>query len=796
MEGDDAEVSTSTVQETTHMVSSVKLPMLKKGKYTIWAIRMEEYLIHTDYEQWLVVLNGNSPVQYTKNEAGKGMEVPPTTTKDIQARARERKARSALLMAFPDVDLPKYHLIKDAKGIWDAIKTRYGSNATSKKMQKSVLKQQFEAFSISNSEGLDKGLSIHGEKLSTEDINSKFLRSLPSTWTNVSLIMRNKEGIDDMDIDDLYNTLKAHEGDVKGTTVSSSSSLNMAFISEEITSSTDELSIAYHVNSATGQSNKARGSSSYVDEVMYSFFANQSSAPQLDHDDLEQVDSDDFKEMDLKWKEPVGFDKTKVECFNCHKKGHFARECRGKKNQEYRGSNNGYRIDDGKSYLAVEEEPTNYALMAITSSKSSSFASYDTEVNLCSTACIESYNKLQKMYDEQRVRLDKANLESVAFELGLKSVEAQLVQYQKNEVILEEKIGVLEWQVKDKTNLLTYHKTLLDLATKEKEEILKEKEDLKAKLEKFENSSKNLTKQLDSQISPKVKIGLGYGKEETVCDVSEFDVSETVFDSSTGDKENCKTYDRFKKVEGFHAVPPPLSGNFMPPKADLSFAGLDNFVYTSTEVTKDAPKSNEVFVETPKEVKSSSPLIQNWDTDSDNESIFRPKQVFEKVNFVKEGKYVRPVKHAKSVKIAKSVRPITPVKPIQQTEKPKESCSSPKVDKRDWNGRMAQNLGLGYNFTKKACFVCGSMSHLIRDCTFHEDRMTQRNVVNKKGYLGTGQRVNKPVWNYANRNNHENQFVPRAVLLRSGKIPVSTAKPKQEVSTSVLIVVLRTYKII
>ncbi|GJX91229.1 putative ribonuclease H-like domain-containing protein [Tanacetum coccineum] len=64
--------------------------------------------------------------------------------------------------------------------------------------------------------------------------------------------------------------------------------------------------------------------------------------------------------------------------------------------------------------------------------------------------------------------------------------------------------------------------------------------------------------------------------------------------------------------------------------------------------------------------------------------------------------------------------------------------------------------------------------------------MTQRNVVNKNVYLGTGQRVNKPVWNYANRINYQNQFVPRAILLRSGKIPVSTAKPKQVVSTSVL----------
>ena len=198
-------------------------------------------------------LEGNGPVQYTKDDSGKETEVPPTTAKDVMARARERKARSALLMAIPDVDLPRYHAIKDAKGMWAAIEKRYGGNAESKKMQKNVLKQQFQAFSISNSEGLDKGydrfqrlftlLAIHGAEVSTEDVNQRFLRSLPSAWSNVSLIMRNKAGIDDMDIDDLYNTLKAYEGDVKGTT-GSSSSPNMAFVSEEITSSTNEFSTA------------------------------------------------------------------------------------------------------------------------------------------------------------------------------------------------------------------------------------------------------------------------------------------------------------------------------------------------------------------------------------------------------------------------------------------------------------------------------------------------------------------------------------------------------------------------
>ncbi|GJR56486.1 hypothetical protein Tco_1407007 [Tanacetum coccineum] len=91
--------------------------------------------VFPDYEQWLVVLNANSLVQYTKNEAGQDVEIPLTTAKDIHARARERKARSTLLMALPDVDLPKYHLIKDAKGIWDAIKTRYGGSAISKKIK-------------------------------------------------------------------------------------------------------------------------------------------------------------------------------------------------------------------------------------------------------------------------------------------------------------------------------------------------------------------------------------------------------------------------------------------------------------------------------------------------------------------------------------------------------------------------------------------------------------------------------------------------------------------------------------
>ncbi|GJX16507.1 hypothetical protein Tco_0217339 [Tanacetum coccineum] len=122
----------------------------------------------------------------------------------------------------------------DAKSLWAAIKSRFGGNVESKKMPKTVLKQQFENFFVSNIEGLDKEydrfqklvslLEVHGAVVPNEDANQNFLRALPSSWNNVALIMRNKDGINDLDIDDLYNNLKVFEVDIKGSSGSSSNS--------------------------------------------------------------------------------------------------------------------------------------------------------------------------------------------------------------------------------------------------------------------------------------------------------------------------------------------------------------------------------------------------------------------------------------------------------------------------------------------------------------------------------------------------------------------------------------------
>ncbi|GKB74307.1 ribonuclease H-like domain-containing protein [Tanacetum coccineum] len=288
-------------------------------------------------------VNGDSVSPVASASAGAEGPIPPKTAEQKLAKKNELKAKSTLMLAIPDEHLLKFHACKDAKSLWEAIKNRFGGNKESKKMQKTILKQNHENFVKSSQEGLDKTydrfqklisqLKIHGEVISQEDANLKLLRSLPSAWNNIALIMRNKSDLDTLSMDDLYNNLKVYESEIKGKLSSSSNSQNVAFVSSDNSSSTN------------------------ADDVMFSFFANQFNALQLDYEDLEQIDADDLEEMDLKWKvamltmrvkrfikktgrnmalndkETVGFDRTKVKCYNCHRRGHFTRECKAPRNQ-------------------------------------------------------------------------------------------------------------------------------------------------------------------------------------------------------------------------------------------------------------------------------------------------------------------------------------------------------------------------------------------------------------------------------------------------------------------------------
>ncbi|GKA47651.1 hypothetical protein Tco_0740534 [Tanacetum coccineum] len=125
-------------EESTYhnRISTIKLPILKKGEYDIWAMKMEHYLAHTDYPIWEVIQNGNGPVSVTTDTSGQLKILPPKIAEEIVARERERKARTTLLMAIPEDHLAKFHKMTNAKEMWNAIKSRFGGNDESKKMQK------------------------------------------------------------------------------------------------------------------------------------------------------------------------------------------------------------------------------------------------------------------------------------------------------------------------------------------------------------------------------------------------------------------------------------------------------------------------------------------------------------------------------------------------------------------------------------------------------------------------------------------------------------------------------------
>nr|GEU32846.1 hypothetical protein [Tanacetum cinerariifolium] len=291
----------------------------------------------TDYSLWEAILNGDSPV--------------PT-------RLVEDKHQL------------KFNSHKDAKSLMEAIEKRFGGNTETKKVQKTLLKQQFENFFGSNSESLDQihdrlqklvsQLKIHGLSLSQEDVNLKFLLNAA---VNVSAVGAKLSALTLPNIDSLSN------------------------------------------------------------DVIYSFFASQSSNGHADNEGKAKILQKTGRNLGVNGPTSMGFDMAKVECYNCHRKGHFARECRSPKDSrrtvvaepqrrsvpvETLTSNALVSQCDGTGFYdwsyQAKEEPTNFALMAFSSSSSNLSSDYET---------------------------------------GPKSVEARLLVYKQNESALEENIKLL-----------------------------------------------------------------------------------------------------------------------------------------------------------------------------------------------------------------------------------------------------------------------------------------------------------------------------------------------------------------
>ncbi|GJY84605.1 hypothetical protein Tco_0498631 [Tanacetum coccineum] len=257
----------------------------------------------------------------------------------------------------------------------------------------------------------------------------------------------------------------------------------------------------------------------------------------------------------------------------------------------------------------------------------------------------------------------------------------------------------------------------LELAQKQKDEI-------QLTVENFENSSKNLSKLIDCQIVDKCKTGLGY-----------------------------------------NAVPPPYTGNFMPPKPDLSFSSLEEFtsepIVIKPIVEKSKAKASEAK---PKAVRKNNgaPIIEDWVSDSEEENVSQTK--IEKKTFKPSFAKIEFVKPKQQEKTAR--------KTVNHVEQNRQNIHTPRGNQRNWNNMMSQRLGSNFEMFNKACYVCGSFDHLQVNCK----------KVNQKQFQNT-----KPIWNNAKRVNHQNfakkthpcpkkNMVPRVVLMKSGLVSVNTAR--------------------
>nr|GEW64750.1 hypothetical protein [Tanacetum cinerariifolium] len=254
-----------------------------------------------------------------------------------------------------------------------------------------------------------------------KDVNKKLLRSLSPKWNTHFVVWRNKADLDTMSMDDLYNNLKVYEQEVKGISSSSSSTQNMDFVSS-LNNNSSSTNGAVNTSQAVNTTHGVSTASTQVnvvyfinidnlsDVVISSFFASQPNSLQLVHEELEQIYPDDMEEMDLRCNKNIGFEKSKVECYNYHKRGHFARECRALRNQNNKHKESSRRsvpmekttstafvsCDDhgGYDWSDQAEEGPNYALMAFSSS------SFDSKIvdNCKKGLGYENYNAVPLPY--------------------------------------------------------------------------------------------------------------------------------------------------------------------------------------------------------------------------------------------------------------------------------------------------------------------------------------------------------------------------------------------------------------
>nr|GEX39347.1 putative ribonuclease H-like domain-containing protein [Tanacetum cinerariifolium] len=468
----------------SQVVAAAKVLILNPNEFDLWKMRTKQYFLMTYYSLWEVILNGDSPTP-TRVVDGVVQAVAPTTAEQRLAKKNELKARGTLLMAFPDKHQLKFNTHKDAKSLMEVIEKRFGGNKETKKVQKTLLNQQYENFSGPSSESLDQ-------------IHDKLQKLISQLEILVSAV----------------------------TSVSAASTKVPVFALPNVDNLSDAAIYSFLMSMLTMRAKR------FLQRTRRNLRANGTTS--------------------------IGFDMSKVECHNCHRRSHFAREC------SYDWS------------FQADEEPTNYALMAFTFSSSTGSLGSD----------------------------------------GLESVEARLAVYQQNENVFEEDIKLL------KLDVMLSDNALVDLRKKFKK-AEKERDELKLKLEKFQTFSKNLSKLLESQINDKT--GLGYDNQ--VFNSTMFDCDELINSKSDVSVPTSPVYDRYKTGEGYHAVHPPYTGTFMPPKPDLVFHDASTVSEAVPTVEPSTTKPTKTMYQSN---RPSAPIIGDWVSDSEDEykvTTVKAKQV-------------------------------------------------------------------------------------------------------------------------------------------------------------------------
>ncbi|GKC82986.1 hypothetical protein Tco_1138703, partial [Tanacetum coccineum] len=358
--------------------------------------------------------------------------------------------------------------------------------------------------------------------------------------------------------------------------------------------------------------------------------------------------------------------------------GHFARECRGLRNQDSRNRNQDssrrtVNVEETSSkamvaidgvgfdwsYMADDEVPTNMALMAFSDSKVHNNKT-------CSKTCLKSFETLKTQLDDLRIEFNKSEFNLATYKRGLASVEEQLVFYKKNEVIFCEQLVVLKRDI-------SYKDSEISMLKNELEKLKQEKESNQLKIEKFDNASKSLDKLIGSQITNKIRKGVGF--------------------------------------VSYNAIPPPHTGLFSTPKFNLSNSGLEEF--QQHEFEGYAPKpSKSVSEDTSNDLREShnAPLVKKLMLDDKLEK----KTVFPTVAKIE---FVRPKQQEKPFR-----------KPFKYAEMYRSQ--SPRGNKRIWNNQKSQQLGSNFVMYNKACFVYGSFDHLQAHHSAHRN-MVPRAVLMK-----------------------------------------------------------------